>query len=244
MLSVQGLTKRFGGVVALDDLSFDLGPGEIVGLIGPNGSGKTTCVNTVSGLYDPDAGHVLLDGRSLDGAPPHRIVRLGIGRTFQNLRLLHDMSVIDNVRVAQSARISSISGWCSAHSGKLHEDAMRLLEMVNLDSRALTVAGKLSYGQQKRLEMARALATRPRFLLLDEPAGGMNADDIDELAVMMQAMKTDGVGLLLIEHNMGFVMGVCDRVVVLNFGRKLATGTPEEIRAHPDVIEAYLGRPT
>jgi len=246
MLSIEHVSKAFGGLVALDEVSFHVTGGEIVGLIGPNGSGKTTCVNTISGLYKPTSGRVDLDGSPLSVLPAHRIVRRGVGRTFQNLRLLRELSVLDNIRVAQGARVRSIATWCGfgpqAEGLDLEADALRLLEKVGLRGRADALAGKLSYGQQKRLEVARALATRPRFVLLDEPAGGMNVDDIDTLKQLMRAMRDEGIGLLLIEHNMSFVMDVCDRLIVLNFGKKLAEGSPAEIRNHSEVIDAYLGR--
>jgi len=246
MLCVRDISKKFGGVVALDSLSFEVAAGEIVGLIGPNGSGKTTCINTISGLFAPTSGDVFLGGKSLTSLPVHRVVRMGVGRTFQNLRLLHELSVLDNVRVAQNAHINSVLAWCGLggrqHEATLRKQAERLLESVGLHGRRDELAGNLSYGQQKRLEIARALATHPQFLLMDEPAGGMNASDIDDLKQLMRAMQTDGVGLLLVEHNMGFVMDICERIVVLNFGRKIAQGSPEEVRNHPDVIDAYLGR--
>jgi branched-chain amino acid transport system ATP-binding protein len=246
MLEVQGLSKSFGGLTAVSGLTFSLAPGEVVGLIGPNGAGKTTCINLISGLLEPTAGSIVLDGAALRGLPPRTIVRKGIARTFQNIRLLPELSILDNVRVGQSARVNTVAAWCASNRSASEQarsaNALRLLEEMGLRDRAELPAGALAYGQQKRLELARALASEPRFLLMDEPAGGMNAADVTDLKRLVRRVRAQGLGVLLIEHNMPFVMDVCDRVVVLNFGQLLAQGTPDEIRANPEVIDAYLGK--
>lgn len=248
LLSVEGLTRRFGGVVAVDGVSFGVGEGEIVGLIGPNGAGKTTVINLLTGLLKPSGGSITFDGTRLDLLPAHRIARAGVARTYQNVRLFRGLSALDNVIVGTHGHTSAsfaarlvFSPAVRREEEAAREQARGLLARVNLAPRAGSRATSLPYGEQRRLEIARALASRPRLLLLDEPAAGMNPAEMDQLIALIRSLRDEGQTILLIEHNMQVVMGVCDRIVVLSFGKKIAEGTPGEISANKDVIAAYLG---
>ena len=248
LLSIANLSRRFGGVVAVDDVSFDVREGEIVGLIGPNGAGKTTVINLLSGLLRPTTGSIAFGEIRLDQLPPHRIARAGVARTYQNIRLFRGLSALDNVIVGTHARTSASFAARLAFAPAVRREeaaardtAQALLQRVNLGGRAGIRATSLPYGEQRRLEIARALAAQPRLLLLDEPAAGMNPAEMDQLIALIRSLRDDGQTILLIEHNMQVVMGVCDRIVVLNFGRKIAEGTPGEIGQNKEVIAAYLG---
>jgi branched-chain amino acid transport system ATP-binding protein len=232
LLEVEKITKRFGGIVALEGVSFAAEPGEIVGLIGPNGAGKTTAFNVITRLYTPDEGEVRFEGKSLLDVPPSGVVKRGIARTFQNVELFRGMSVLDNIRVGASAR----------HGEQSPED---VLFYVNLYSLRYRPASELPYGTQKRVELGRALASAPRLLLLDEPAGGLSHEEVEQLGIFIKRMRDDyELTVLLVEHHMGLVRSVADRVHVLDFGRKIAEGTPAEVRGNKLVIEAYLGAET
>jgi branched-chain amino acid transport system ATP-binding protein len=228
MLSVEQVTRRFGGIVAVDDVSFDVSEGEIVGLIGPNGAGKTTMFNLITRLYRPDEGEIGFEGSTLLKTPPHGVVQRGIARTFQNVELFRSMTVLEHVLVGRHARRG--------------RSARELVEYVGLAGLAHHQAAQLPYGTQKRVELARALASGPRLLLLDEPAGGLNHEEVEELGSLIRSLRDDfDLTLLLVEHHMGLVMGVADRVHVLDFGRLIASGAPAEVQGDRAVIEAYLG---
>ena len=249
LLDVRDVAVRFGGIVALDGVSFAVEEGSIVGLIGPNGAGKTTLFNCLSRLYTCDRGDILFNGASLLALPRHRIAALGIGRTFQNVALFGSMSVRHNVLVGRHSR--SRSGFLAnalrlprvaAEEDASGHKADQLIEMLGLGSVADTPVAQLPFGTRKRVELARALAAQPRLLLLDEPASGLNHEEIGELARLVRSLR-DALRLtvLLVEHQMSLVMGISDRVVALNFGRVIAQGAPHEVRQHPEVIQAYLG---
>jgi branched-chain amino acid transport system ATP-binding protein len=251
LLEARGVTIRFGGLTAVADFNLTIEQHELVGLIGPNGAGKTTIFNMLTGVYAPTEGTIVFDGHFTAGCKPYDITAFGVARTFQNIRLFKDLTVLDNVKIGGHIHYKYSGTSAVLHTNRFHaaEDeaeasALELLRIFDLEQRAHDDAKNLPYGDQRRLEIARALAARPKLLLLDEPAAGLNDRETHDLMATIHDVRDRfAIAILLIEHNMELVMGICERILVLNFGKTIAQGTPEEVRANPVVIEAYLGEP-
>ncbi len=249
LLKTENVSMVFGGLKAVSDFNIRLGAGELVGLIGPNGAGKTTAFNMLTGVYQPTTGSITFDGKSILGKKPYQVTKAGIARTFQNIRLFSELTVLENVKIAFQSRvkyglIESVLriGRYFKEERAIEEEARRLLSIFHLEVLADETAKNLPYGAQRRLEIARALATKPKLLLLDEPAAGMNPQETKELMEMIRWIRKEfGLTILLIEHDMALVMGICERIYVLEYGEIIAEGTPKEIRENPEVIRAYLG---
>lgn len=233
LLDVSGISKRFGGLHALSDVSFSLDRPGILGLIGPNGSGKSTLFSTLVGLHRADRGAIVLNGTPIVGCKPHQIAAMGMTKTFQNVALFMDMTVLDNVVVGALLRNNVKAA---------HQSAMRCLERVGLANIAEKVAGDLSFPERARIEVARCLATEPAVLLLDEVMAALTPVEMEEVMALLRSLRDDGLGIIVVEHHMSAIMSLCERIVVLNFGKKIAEGSPQEISRHPDVVRAYLGR--
>lgn len=255
LLYTRGLRKTFGGLVALDDIDFEVEKNSITGLIGPNGAGKTTLFNNITGMDIPTEGDVFFKSQRITGLPPYKITRLGIGRTFQNIRLFKDMSVLENVMIGRHFKgthpyltknsfINAILGYIYVKKEEkdIYENSLKWIKFLKLENYIKEKAKNLPYGKQRELEIARALATEPELLFLDEPAAGMNPSETNELMESISKIRELGITIVLIEHDMRLVMNICDRITVLNYGKKIAEGSPKEIQNNKDVIEAYLGR--